>query len=79
MTIEGNERKDLGEFDQKGSVRTRYGTREEYLSGIKSAQEAWFTPLMILLRKDGYPCVFAADYYGAHYKDMGQEGNEHEI
>jgi alpha-amylase len=31
---------DLGEFDQKGSVRTKYGTREEYLAGIKAAQNA---------------------------------------
>jgi len=30
---------DLGEFDQKGSVRTKYGTREEYLAGIKAAQQ----------------------------------------
>lgn len=29
---------DLGEFDQKGTVRTRYGTREEYLDCIKSLQ-----------------------------------------
>jgi alpha-amylase len=27
---------DLGEFDQKGSVRTRYGTKEEYLAAIQS-------------------------------------------
>lgn len=27
---------DLGEFDQKNSVRTRYGTREEYLQCIRS-------------------------------------------
>jgi alpha-amylase len=27
---------DLGEFDQKGSVRTRYGTRDEYLKSIES-------------------------------------------
>jgi alpha-amylase len=31
---------DLGEFDQKGSVRTKYGTRDEYLAGIKAAQKA---------------------------------------
>lgn len=31
---------DLGEFDQKGSVRTKYGTKEEYLEAIKSAQAA---------------------------------------
>lgn len=26
---------DLGEFDQKGTVRTRYGTKEEYLEAVK--------------------------------------------
>ena len=31
---------DLGEFDQKGSIRTKYGTREEYLQAIKAAQAA---------------------------------------
>ncbi len=29
---------DLGEFDQKGSVRTKYGTREEYLEAVRSLQ-----------------------------------------
>jgi alpha-amylase len=29
---------DLGEFDQKGTVRTKYGTREEYLHAIKTTQ-----------------------------------------
>lgn len=52
------------------------------LQSLESVVEAWFTPLayaLILLRKDGYPCVFAADYYGAHYKDNGPDGNEYEI
>jgi len=31
---------DLGEFDQKGSVRTKYGTKQEYLQAVKSAQAA---------------------------------------
>ncbi len=31
---------DLGEFDQKGSVRTKYGTKDEYLKAIRAAQEA---------------------------------------
>ncbi|MFV0401959.1 MAG: alpha-amylase [Oscillospiraceae bacterium] len=31
---------DLGEFDQKGSVRTKYGTREEYLAAIGALQKA---------------------------------------
>ena len=30
---------DLGEFDQKGSVRTKYGTKEEYLSAISALQK----------------------------------------
>jgi alpha-amylase len=31
---------DLGEFDQKGGIPTRYGTKDEYLSAIKKAHEA---------------------------------------
>jgi len=31
---------DLGEFDQKGSVRTKYGTKEEYLAAISAVKEA---------------------------------------
>lgn len=30
---------DLGEFDQKGSVPTRYGTKEEYLTAINTLHE----------------------------------------
>lgn len=31
---------DLGEFDQKGSVRTKYGTKEEYIDAIHAVKEA---------------------------------------
>src|SRR5688572_26290255 len=31
---------DLGEFDQKGSLRTKYGTREQYLAAVKAVQAA---------------------------------------
>src|SRR5579862_506977 len=31
---------DLGEFDQKGTVRTKYGTKDEYLQAIHTIQEA---------------------------------------
>ena len=31
---------DLGEFDQKGTVRTKYGTRQEYLGAIAAAHDA---------------------------------------
>ena len=30
---------DLGEFDQKGSVRTKYGTRDEYLAAVRGLQQ----------------------------------------
>ncbi|MFN4363692.1 alpha-amylase [Chryseobacterium hispalense] len=30
---------DLGEFDQKGGIPTRYGTKEEYISAIEKAHE----------------------------------------
>src|SRR5580704_11475076 len=31
---------DLGEFDQKGSVRTKYGTKQEFLDAIKAIHAA---------------------------------------
>lgn len=31
---------DLGEFDQKGSVRTKYGTKQEYIEATRSAHTA---------------------------------------
>jgi alpha-amylase len=52
------------------------------LQALESVVEGWFKPLayaLILLRRDGYPCIFAADYYGAHYKGIGKDGNEYEI
>ncbi|MCW5316557.1 alpha-amylase [Nostoc sp. KVJ3] len=52
------------------------------LQSLESVVESWFKPLayaLILLRSDGYPCIFYADYYGAHYKDKGPDGNEYEI
>lgn len=42
------------------------------LQALESWVEGWFKPLayaLILLRREGYPCVFYADYYGAHYVD----------
>lgn len=52
------------------------------LQALESVVESWFKPLayaIILLRRDGYPCIFSADYYGAKYKDVGKDGNEYEI
>ncbi len=42
------------------------------LQSLESVVEAWFKPLayaVILLRDQGYPCIFHADYYGAQYTD----------
>lgn len=36
---------DLGEFDQKGSVRTKYGTKEEYLEAIQALQDNGVRPI----------------------------------
>ena len=36
---------DLGEFNQKGSVGTKYGTREEYLTAIRALHEQGMTVL----------------------------------
>lgn len=33
---------DLGEFPQKGSVRTKYGTKEEYLDAVRALRAAGF-------------------------------------
>lgn len=45
------------------------------LRELESSVEPWFKPLayaLILLRAEGYPCVFYADYYGAEYEDRYQ-------
>ena len=52
------------------------------LQALESPVDPWFKPLayaLILLRQDGYPCIFYGDYYGAHYKDNGRDGQEYEI
>jgi alpha-amylase len=52
------------------------------LQALESSVEPWFKPLayaIILLRGEGYPCVFYADYYGASYEDSGRDGNRYKI
>ncbi|MDX2241063.1 MAG: alpha-amylase [Leptolyngbyaceae cyanobacterium bins.302] len=49
---------------------------------MESVVEPWFKPLayaLILLRREGYPCVFYGDYYGGHYWGKGQDGQIHEV
>ena len=41
--------------------------------GLQSWVEDWFKPLayaLILLRQEGYPCVFYGDYYGIEYSHI---------
>ena len=48
------------------------------LQALESTVEPWFKPLayaLILLRREGYPCVFYPDYYGAAYEDGGRTAN----
>ena len=51
------------------------------LQSLESLVESWFKPLayaIVLLRNEGYPCVFEADYYGAHYSGS-KNGNTYQI
>ena len=46
------------------------------LCSLESSVQDWFKPLayaLILLREEGYPTVFMADYFGTSYKDNDQE------
>ncbi|PWI34082.1 alpha-amylase [Vibrio albus] len=48
------------------------------LQALESTVDWWFKPLayaFILLREEGYPSVFYADYYGAQYSDNGYDIN----
>jgi alpha-amylase len=52
------------------------------LQALESVVPAWFKPLayaVVLLRQEGYPCLFHADYYGAEYEDWGRDGNRYRV
>lgn len=52
------------------------------LLSLEAPVEEWFKPIayaLILLRQDGYPCIFYPDLFGAHYWGHGKDGNEYEI
>ncbi len=65
---------DLGEFNQKGSVGTRYGTKEEYLTAIKAMKEQGIDVYADIavrqkLGADGIEKITAAEFNG---KDLPQ-------
>ncbi len=52
------------------------------LQALESTVEPWFKPLayaILLLRQEGYPCIFYPDYYGATYEDWGRDGQRHTV
>lgn len=52
------------------------------LQSLEAPVEHWFKAIayaIILLREEGYPCIFYPDLYGAHYNDHGNDGKEYEI
>src|SRR4029079_17379894 len=43
---------------------------------LESPVEPWFKPhayALILLRREGYPCLFWGDYFGSQYHDKGRD------
>lgn len=52
------------------------------LQALEAPVEHWFKAIayaLILLREEGYPCIFYPDLFGAHYTDKGKDGNDYEI
>ncbi|MAJ60634.1 MAG: alpha-amylase [bacterium TMED88] len=52
------------------------------LQSLESPVDDWFKPLayaLILLRAQGYPCIFHPDYYGSDYTDFGTNGESQEV
>jgi alpha-amylase len=52
------------------------------LQSLESAVDEWFKPLayaLILLRREGYPCIFYPDFFGAAYRDAGDDGVPQDI
>ena len=52
------------------------------LQALEAPVEKWFKPIayaLILLRENGFPCVFYPDLFGAKYTDKDKEGNDQEI
>ena len=52
------------------------------LQSLEAPVEHWFKPhayALILLRDQGYPCIFYPDLHGANYTDKGRDGNDYEI
>ena len=72
----------LVEQDPEHAVTFVANHDSQALQALESVVEPWFKPLayaLILLRREGYPCVFIADYEGATYEDYGSDGEKYLI
>lgn len=50
--------------------------------GLESPVDNWFKPLaytLILLRQEGYPCIFYCDLYGTCYIEKRQDGHDEKV
>lgn len=73
---------DLGEFDQKGTVRTKYGTKREYLRAIKQLQKAGLKVIadIVLNHKNGGDEKEKVPVYKVKEEDRNELiGEKHEI
>lgn len=71
---------DLGEFNQKGSVRTKYGTRQDYLAAVSALRDAGINVLadVVLNQRmgaDAFEPVYAREVSGAN-RDCATSGTE---
>lgn len=72
----------LTKVDPTHSVTVVDNHDTQPLQKLEAPVEEWFKPLayaLILLRENGYPCVFYPDLFGAHYNDKDKEGHDQEI
>ena len=60
---------DLGEFDQKGTVRTKYGLKEEYLNAISQLKEVGIVPMAEPFEIEGWT-HFTFDGRNKAYNDF---------
>lgn len=69
---------DLGEFDQKGTVRTKYGTREEFLSCVRALQEHGMEVYadVVLNHKAGADCTEVCEAIPVHPDNRLEEQGE---
>jgi len=73
---------DLGEFSQKGSIATKYGTKDEYLAAVKAIQNAGISVLadIVLNHRMGADEAetVPADVVSAEHREQRME-KEHEV